>query len=139
MKRQMGPELLALRERLERWRRDRPSRTTRIPQEIWDEAVRVVQFEGLNATATALRFEYYALKKRVHAAGGGCALSTAPDSAAQSTLEPTFVQVQMPRSDAGGLVIELTARGGDRMRIESGDAAGVDVVGMVQAFWSRAS
>lgn len=138
MKSEMGPELSALRERVERWRRDRPNRTTRIPQEIWDEAVRVVRIEGLNATATALRFEYYALKKHVDRAGGGSALATVSGSAAQVSPEPTFVQVQMPRHDAG-LVIELTGRGGDRMRIESRDGADVDVVGMVQAFWSRAS
>jgi hypothetical protein len=139
MKREMGPELLALRERVERWRRARPSRTERIPEEIWDEAVGIVQIEGLHATASALRFEYYALKKHVDRVGGGSALATVSDSGAQASPEPTFVQVQLPRHPAGGLVIELTARGGDRMRIESGDAAQVDVVGMVHAFWSRAS
>lgn len=139
MKRQMGPELLALRERVERWRRDRPSRTARIPQEIWDEAVRVVQIEGLHATAAVLRFEYYALKKHVDAAGGGSALATVSDSHTHGSVESAFVQVQLPRHDAGGLVIELTGRGGDRMRIESGDATQLDVVGMAQAFWSRAS
>lgn len=138
MKRQIGPELLALRKRVERWRRERLNQAARIPQELWDEAVRVVRIEGLNATATALRFEYYALKKHVDGAGGDTALSTVSGSAAQASSEPTFVQVQMPRSDAG-LVVELTARGGDCMRIESRDAARVDVVGMVQAFWSRAS
>lgn len=138
MKRQKGPELLALQKRVERWRRDRRSRAERIPQELWDEAVRVVQIEGIHATATALRFEYYALKRQVDRAGAGSALATASDAVAQGCPEPAFVQVQVPRPEAG-LVIELTAGGGDRMRIESRDAAGVDVVGMVQAFWSRAS
>ena len=61
---------------------------------------------------------------------------TTPSVKAQR--EPSFVQVQMPESDAR-VVIELSAPSGDRMRIESRDAAQLDVVGMVQAFWSRAS
>ena len=138
MKRAMGPELLAVLERVERWRKERPSRATRIPQEIWDEAARVVQIEGLSATASALRFEYYALKKHVDRAGGGSALATVTTPSVKVQREPSFVQVQMPESDAR-VVIELSAPSGDRMRIESRDAAQLDVVGMVQAFWSRAS
>jgi len=148
MKRAKGPELLALEARVQRWRKHRESKISRIPREIWDEAVGVVAIEGVHATAKALRFEYYALKKRVEQAQAehkpvGSRLATVTDTAVDEPPKTTFVQVQMPHSDTeqcnGRMVIELTGRGGDRMRIDAADAASVDVVGMVQAFWSRAS
>ena len=135
MKRVLGAQLSGLQARVAHWRENRKTARSRIPQELWDEAVAVASIEGVHATAKALRFNYYDLKKRFELAQRPTGqLSTVSDT------DAGFVQVQMRPSEVlEPMVIELMARGGDRMRIETQDPAGVDVVGMVHAFWSRAS
>ncbi|MBW2735471.1 MAG: hypothetical protein JRH20_24060 [Deltaproteobacteria bacterium] len=145
MKRVLGAQLSGLQAQVAHWRENRESGGSRIPQELWDEAVTVARVEGICATAKALRFNYYDLKKRFEQSQGtapaGDELSTVSDGGVEPS-ETGFVQLQMRPSDVpleAPVVIELTGRGGDRMRIETRDGAGLDVVGMVRAFWSRAS
>ncbi len=148
MKRVLGAELIALRTRVDHWREHRVSERSRIPQELWDAAVQVAHTEGVHATAKALRFNYDALKKRLKQSGAkqrscGSELAAVAGAVVDEPSKAAFVQVEIPPSGAerGGsrMVIELTGPCGDRMRIDATDAARVDVVGMVQAFWSRAS
>lgn len=124
-------DLQTLCERLERWRQRREGAWARLPQELWDDAVRVARVQGVHPTAKALRFNYYDLKKRVERA----------ESVSIEDKEAAFVQVQMPAVGAGvadsKMVVELVGSGGARMRIEVGDARSVDVAGLAHALWSR--
>lgn len=145
MKRVLGAQLMQLQARVAHWRKNRKSARSRIPQELWDEAVAVARVDGVHATAKALRLNYYDLKKRFEQrqakTSSGVELSTVSDEGTEQSATQ-FVQLQLQSSDVGRdqpVVVELTGRGGDRMRIETRDGAGLDVVGMVQAFWSRAS
>ncbi len=148
MKRAFGAELIALQARVGRWRKHRESGRSRIPQELWDQAVVVAGIEGIHATAKALRFNYDDVKKRFERAQAdhgpaGCGLAAVSDRAVDEASQATFVQLQMPSPDGqqrdSRVVIEFTGREGDRMRIDAAPGAGINVVGMVQAFWSRAS
>ena len=58
------PGLEETRRRFERWRRTRRT-GSRIPQSLWNAAVKMSQRHGINKTARVLRLDYYALKKRV--------------------------------------------------------------------------
>jgi len=143
MKRAQGPELVALQAQVQRWRQQRKSPRSRVPEGIWHEAVRIAEIEGVHATSKALRFNYYDLKKRVQAVQQA-KLATKPVEPAQPATDATFVELEVaPSPDAGRssgrVVVELTGRGGERMRIEASDAGGLDMAGMVQAFWSQAS
>src|ERR1700686_4794177 len=56
-------QLQPLAQRLNAWRRTR-TRGQRIPEELWKAAAVLARVHGLNPTATALRLDYYGLKRR---------------------------------------------------------------------------
>jgi hypothetical protein len=161
-------ELLELCERMSQWRReDGGGRGSRIPEELWQEALRVARIDGLYATAQAARLNYDRLKDRsrsvpqdpIPAAGGGeerraqvvrarskkQALVLGTSGAGR--IDPAhagvkggarFVALQVtPPPPARGATIELVGQNGDRMRVEV--AGALDVVGLAQTFWSRPS
>lgn len=125
---------------VERWREQRETPKSRVPEELWNEAVGVAREAGLHATAKALHFNYGDLKKRM-------GLSTSRPVGQGKT---TFVEVRMPVPTAivstaapaasrvgERIVVEWFGHRGERMRIE-GDARALDVAGLARTFWSRA-
>jgi hypothetical protein len=76
-----------------------------MPEDLWSAAVALVQSQGLNPVARALRLDYYSLKKRVD---GGVSGSTAP-----------FVEVALPRSAWGPeTVLEIERPDGSQMKVQ---------------------
>jgi len=178
-KKAMTRELIRLRARVLDWRRGGGGRGTKMPSELWEEAVRVACESGVWATAHASGLKYESLRARVgdpggkrgiggrrprgeaaaagSAEGGGLGRGVSRRSVSrrrgevegreeqalcerrEDALLPGAQFVALRVAPAAGVqtTIELEGRGGDRMRIEV--AGGVDVVGMVQAFWGRAS
>jgi hypothetical protein len=132
----------ALRRRVEHWRAHRDGGRSMIPEELWNAAVEVARVEGVHATSKAVRFNYYSLKDRLVRADSAALTPRKPDR------DATFVEVRMPalaslapRPSAvdDKTVVELVGTSGARMRIDVTGASRVDVVGLAQAFWSRAS
>jgi hypothetical protein len=133
MKRAVVVELSTLRERVERWRARREGTRARIPEELWNAAVGVARVEGVYATCRALRFNYYSLKDRVDQA-------ESKERAEHADKLEGAAFVELGAAELGGsgkTVVELVGRTGGRMRIEMSGASGVDMVGLVQAFWSH--
>jgi hypothetical protein len=141
-------KLDAFKSRVDEWRRQRGKRT-RIPEELWDEAVRVAETDGLWATSKAARFHYPDLKERLekarHRPAQGLTGITGPlrgrpgspqDHGRARADAEAFVEVPMSVSDAAArTVVELVGSGGDRMRVEA--AGGVDLAGLARAFFGR--
>jgi hypothetical protein len=139
--REASIELKALKAKVDDWRKRRGKRT-RIPEELWAEAVTVAQIDGVWATSRAAHFRYPDLKERLRTAlrvsvpagkvveppGGGRA------NGATTYGGEAFVELSM---DALGArtrtVVELVGRGGDRMRVEA--CGGVDLTGLARAFF----
>ena len=120
MDRSMRRDVRALQRRVEGWRRSGGGRGSRIPEDLWREAVTLARSTGLHATAKALRLNYENLKKRTAAAG------TPPKRE-----RPEFISLALPQLDAGaGWVIELLRGDGERMRIEARGGSAVDVLGL---------
>lgn len=118
-----------LTKRVQVWRERREHSRSRVPEDLWNEAVAVARIRGVHPTAKAIRFGYYELKARV-------------DNAASAQLERThtaFVEVQMPTAPPSvgetRMVVELTSNRGRRMRIEVADARSMDLGGLAEAFW----
>jgi hypothetical protein len=160
----VSQELTELRARVVDWRKGGGGRGSRIPEDLWQEAIRVAAMCGLYATAKALHFSYDRLKERCEEGGregvvaaekrrgevvrsgeanGGRGIEARSSEGASSVGGPTdagsrFVALPMPALQTGSLTtIELAGRTGDRMRVEmTGD---IDVASLVQAFWSRQS
>jgi hypothetical protein len=134
-------QLQALRGRVEHWRAHRDGGRSRVPEDLWNAAVEVARVAGVHATSKALRFNYYSLKDRLVRADSTALTPRKPDR------EATFVEVQMParpslapqqEAVSDKTVVELVGTGGARMRIDVSGTSRVDVVGLAQAFWSRA-
>ena len=68
--------LLQLEQRFAEWRRTR-KRGERIPERLWKSAANLAEKHGLNQTATVLKLEYYALKRRVDERGSEASPGTA--------------------------------------------------------------
>ena len=159
-KRKMSSELAKLCARVEQWRRDRGSPGAVIPEELWEEAVRVAEVDGVYATTQALRFNYMGLKNRMvaraeaqepgeseavpagsaraepGAAGmqGSRSRGTKHSAASPVRATPHFVPVGVPVPPRfPAIVVEVERGAGERLRVEvPGD---YDVARLVQALW----
>ena len=133
--------LAGLVEGVERWRQERAHIRARAPEELWEAAVEVARKEGIYATARAIRFDSSRLKARMSAAPTVGSRSASVALGPPRTEAPTFVAIEVAGpgvATTSETVVELVGRHGERMRIVAarGD---VDLLGLAQAFWSRAS
>lgn len=118
-----------VRGQLDEWREQR-RHGQRIPEELWDAAVRAGRRHGLNRVSRALSLDYYHLKKR---SGLGKEKRSRADGS-----EQVFVEVASAATDVtdpnAACVVELEKGNGVRMRICVRDAATVDWSRMKEAF-----
>ena len=115
---ELSKDLLEARSRFEAWRQRRQGRD-RIPPSLWALAVRLVRTHGLSRTATALRLDYYGLKKRVESA------DQQPPSPG-----PAFVELPAPLVVSKQALFELDNGAGATMRVQllGYDVAEVEVL-----------
>lgn len=99
-----------------------------MPEEVWAEVVKVASVEGVDTTARALRLDRSRLEAR---------MKTQPATAVART-GGGFVEL-----DAGRLglsprtVVRLEGRDGERLEIEFGAGAAIDLAALAEAFWRR--
>ena len=110
------------RRRLQAWRQRRLGH--RIPQPLWDLAVRLASQHGLSRTATALGLDYYSLKKRVEAA--------AQHSPSRG---PAFVELPAPVVVGKQALFELDNGAGATMRVQLVGYDAADVEALARRFW----
>ena len=124
----LPPQIESVRQRLERWRRNRKQRSP-IPEELWASAAELARRFGLAKIARALRLDYYSLKERIEAAGdrpGGC----------QVNVRPAFVElVPQPTTAVSECTVELENPSGARMRIHLRGTALPDLTDLSDSFW----
>jgi hypothetical protein len=123
---ELPKELAQTRSRFEAWRQRRPG-GRRIPQPLWDLAVRLASKHGLSHTATALGLDYYSLKKRVEAA--------APQP---PPCGPAFVELPPPVVVGKQAHFELDDGAGATMRVQLLGYDAVDVEALARRFWNPA-
>ena len=120
---ELSEDLAQARSRFEVWRERRPA-GRRIPQPLWALAVRLVNQHGISRTATALRLDYYSLKKRVEAA------------VQQPTSQrPAFVELPAPVVIAKQALFELDNGAGATMRVQLLGYDAADVEALARRFW----
>jgi hypothetical protein len=68
--RAVSEDLKKLSEAIAKWRADGGGRGKKIPEELWNEVVRVARSDGVWLTAKATRLTYEALKQRIARADG---------------------------------------------------------------------
>jgi hypothetical protein len=126
--------LVSLRGRFENWRRTRTVRS-RIPEPLWDSAVKLAGVYGLHRTAKALRVNYYALKERVEGETASD-VRNVPEGDAAMFLE--LASVPPASSKAAGsceCTLELEDGDGAKMRVHLSGVAMPDLVALSRSFW----
>ena len=120
--------LEAAQARLERWRQNR-SQGERIPESLWAAAVKLAETHGVARISTALRIDYYALKKRLGP------VSTLASSQPQGPVA-TFVELASPvRTDSRECTVELENAAGAKMRIHIRGSELPDLPALSRSFW----
>ena len=92
-RREVNPELARARDRLFAWRRTKKPKS-RIPEQLWELAVKLAAKHGLHCTAQTLKLDYYSLKKRVEATTtAAAATATATATTSRRERNPAFIDL----------------------------------------------
>ena len=97
----------------------------RIPERLWTLAVKLADAHGLNRTASALRLDYYTLKRRVESTNAQAGSATS-----------AFVELAPPVAAPRECVIEFEDHSGATMRIHLRGCEVPDLVALGRGFWS---
>lgn len=125
-RRPLPDDLRRGRERFQDWRSRRPRPTGPIPPALWQLAVRLAKTHGVSRTATALRLDYYSLKKQVAAAG------SPPESNG-----PAFIEMPVPSLLVGKQArVELDYGAGVCLRVHLVGYDAVDLEALTRRFWN---
>jgi hypothetical protein len=111
-----------LRNHFDSWRKSHKPRT-RIPDRLWDDAVRAAQRYGLHRIARALHLDYYALKKRLD----GCGIV--------KTGVPFLELTPAVSGSTPECIIELEKRDGAKLRFHLKGMGMPDLNTLSDAFW----
>ena len=113
------------RDRFAAWRRTRKV-GARIPDKLWSLAVKLADAHGLSRTASALKLDFNALKKRVNAKNS------------DGTSAPAAFIELSPASPAasGECVIEFEDGFGASMRVHLRGCDAPDLPALGRSFWS---
>ena len=116
--REVPAELARGRDRFAAWRRTRQPKS-RIPERLWDLAVKLAAKHGLHHTARTLKLDYYSLKKRIEAVEPGRAES-----------DTAFIELPSAQASVPECVIEVENSAGIlRVHLKGYNATEVATVG----------
>jgi len=110
------------------WRKARP-RGERIPGSLWDLAAVLARTHGVSPVSQRLGLDYNGLKRRAEA--------IRTPRGARLEPPPGFVELPLtgPPIHRPNCTVELARGEGDRMTIRWEGKEGLDLVGLVEAFW----
>jgi len=113
------------RERFEQWRKAR-SRGDRIPDRLWNVAVKAARKHGPYKSARTLRLDYMALKRRMPESGV---------KAARKVKAPSFVELTRTAAvSTGECVAWVEDTSGAKMRIDLGGLDAVQIGALARSF-----
>jgi len=121
---ELPKDLLRGQGRFQAWRGLRKSGSG-IPQALWRLAVRLASAHGVRRTSTALKLDYYSLKKQVEAA-------TAPPQSSS----PGFVELPAPMMVGKQGLFELDNGAGARMRVQLVGYDASEIEALARSFWN---
>ena len=115
--------LSRLEQRFAAWRKKRVA-GQRIPQSLWKSAAEAATQHGVSRTASLLKLDYHALKKRV-------------EDASSSSTASAFVELpSMPLTMISECVIEWEDVTGARMRVQLKGQDVPDLLALSRTFWN---
>ena len=116
----------------ERWRKHK-KKGERIPEQLWKEAVSLVESYGVSQVARTLRLGGRDLNRRRQMIQANRTAQSSGEETETAFVEvdPTVME-QAPESPAGALWMELERPDGLRLRIRP--SAGMDLLGLIDCF-----
>jgi hypothetical protein len=124
-KARFGGTLEEVEEQLQSWRQEQGKRV-RLPERLWEMAVKLSRAHGVSQVARTLGLDYYTLKER---ASLGSAAVVAPKPA-------SFVEVEVGQQVSGPECrIELENGKGLKMSLELRAPSPEEVVALAQGLW----
>jgi hypothetical protein len=124
------------RRQFEQWRASREKSRTRIPPELWQQALNLIGSYSLNQVSRTLGLGYTDLKKR-YAAESTPSVNPVPPPAT-----PRFVELTLnkPLSAVSEYVMEVEDREGKKLRLTIRDeSAGLNVIALAKGLWEMTS
>ena len=119
-------ELEAVREQFESWRKIR-KRGGRIPQTLWDAAVRLTESHSVNEVSKVCRLEYNHLKRRVEES-----ISTVKSTGCG------FIELDLnPKMADSECIIEMQRPDGALMRVSIKGGVDSHLLDLAKAFWGQ--
>jgi hypothetical protein len=118
----------ALARRLKAWRaKRRPGQ--HIPEELWQAATQLANTHGLSPTSSALKLNYYDLRRRLN---GSCQV------AQKSPAKAVFVELPAPSNGSTHpTLLELVRPCGSRLCIQLPDTKSLDLLSLVQTLLEK--
>lgn len=128
--RELPADLARAQDRLAAWRRTKKPRS-RIPESLWELAVKLAGKHGLNRTARTLKLDYYSLKKRLESAAVSGRDESDPATMGRGDeSESAFVELPSTLAPVPECVIELEDDAGTlRVHLTGYHAADIATVG----------
>lgn len=123
----LPPDIEAVRQRIEEWRRTR-ERRTRMPEDLWQAAVALVEEHGMWRVSRALRVRYEGLKSRKSPPEAG------PGREDASGFVDLTSVLGSSRSERAATMVELSRPDGARLSLRFDGGDGVDLQSLVRAF-----
>ena len=138
-----NPKVPASLSRLERrfaaWREKR-AQGQRIPTSLWKSAVDVAVEHGVSRTASLLKLDYYALKKRVEQNAGSAVAQQGPATAGKMAARAEFLELPVAAwPGVGECTLELEDAGGAKLRVHLKGFAAPDLTALSRSFWQSES
>jgi hypothetical protein len=125
------PTLEQVREQFELWRQSREKRSA-IPDTLWQAAVNLCQEHTISKVSSTLRLNYAELKHRVHV--------FAVSHPVPCMTASNFIELNMsPSKVASECIVEMSDQKGATLRMHFKGEAGLDLLELGRAFWSKRS
>lgn len=124
---ELPPALIRARDRFAAWRDTRKA-GDRIPASLWALATKLAATHGTARVASALRLDYYALKKRV-------GQQSSPASSSRSS-RPEFVECTLPIATLGECTAVFEDGTGASMRVRMKNCQASDLATLGRSFWN---
>jgi hypothetical protein len=110
---------------LEQWRETKKARE-RIPEPLWEAAVKLTSHYSINQVSERLRLNYRDLKKRIHSSGQ------------QGLNSSKFIELDTAEMFCTGeCIVEMQRRDGSTMKISFQGGTCCDLVELGKVFWSE--
>jgi len=107
--------LSTARRQFDHWRSKQPNKRTRLPKELWQQAVALAKEHGLNKTACALGLKYYSLKRHLDETGADAFVPAEPTpdfiELLPGTMTPGGVECMIEWADGHNATVRMHIKG----------------------------